>query len=202
MKAGEWIHTSGRELGGKTAAVLGFGRIGRSVAGMLKKGFGMQVTAFDLFPELDDLFRPLADRYTSDYFDAVRDADYVTLHMNVSDSTKAFINAARIGGMKPGACLVNTARGALVSEDDLYEALAAGTLGGAALDVYTEEPCRPSARERDLRKLPNVVLRSHCGSNTLESNTRMAEACIANVQAWYGRNPVKLALIPEMSRTD
>ena len=167
---------------------------------MLKNGFGMRVTAFDIFPELDKEFLPLTDRYTNDYFDAVGDADYISLHMNVSDTTRNFIDAGRISGMKPGACLINTARGALVNEDDLYDALAAGTLGGAALDVYTEEPYRPSARERDLRKLPNVVLTSHCGSNTRESNSRMAEACIANVQAWYGRDPGKLVLIPEMLR--
>ena len=84
--------------------------------------------------------------------------------------------------VRPGTLVVNAARGSLVDEGALYDALAAGRLGGAALDVYATEPYQPAAPDKDLRTLPNVVLTPHVGSNTAEANARMARASLQNVR--------------------
>jgi lactate dehydrogenase-like 2-hydroxyacid dehydrogenase len=99
--------------------------------------------------------------------------------------TQRFINAARLAWLKPAAMLINTARGAVLDEEALHDALAAGRLAGAALDVFENEPYRPVRPDKDLRQLDNVVLTPHIGSNTREANQRMAEACLANVRAFF-----------------
>ncbi len=197
VKAGNWMNLPGRELAGGTAAVLGFGRIGRLVARMLKTAFGMRIVALDILPGLDADGMTAADRYTTDFAEAVAEADFVSLHMKVTDETRGFIDRTRLEMMLPKAFLVNTARGALVNEADLYDAVAGGRIAGAGLDVFVDEPYVPVSG-KDLRTLSRVIMTAHCGSNTLQSNRKMAEACIRNAEAWYRKDYERLILVPEM----
>jgi glyoxylate reductase len=113
-------------------------------------------------------------------------ADYVSLHVNLSPSTRHLIDAGRLGRMKAGAILVNTCRGGVVDTAALIEALSSGRLGGAGLDVYEDEPRVPA----ELRSLPNTVLVPHIGSATRTARDAMARLCAENVIAVLeGREP-------------
>lgn len=197
MKKGEWITDPGIELKDKICAVIGFGNIGRRVAGIMRSGFGMTVHGFDIIPGLDRQYPDLMDAYSTDFSTAVQDADIVTLHMAATPETENFINGDRLDMMKKGALFVNTARGALVDEDALYERLQQGHLSCAAVDVYKDEPYSPPG-SRDLRELDTVILTPHIGSNTDASNRRMAETCVHNITAFCSGNLEKVILIPEM----
>jgi phosphoglycerate dehydrogenase-like enzyme len=119
---------------------------------------------------------------TTDFAAAVRAADFVSLHMPASAENRRFLNRERLAAIPSGAWLVNTARGAVVDEAALYDALAGGQLAGAALDVFEREPYEPVEPSRDLRTLPNVILTPHCGSNTTEANRAMAARAVTNVE--------------------
>jgi len=173
MCGGEFAGEVGVELCGKTLGILGFGGIGRRVAQIAELGLGMKVLACDLGPgfvSAEELFR---------------ESDVVSVHLPSNSDTRHFVNATRLSWMKPSALLVNTARGAVLEEEALYDALVAGRLGGAALDVFENEPYRPVVPGKDLRTLDNVVLTPHIGSNTREANRRMAELCLENVRHFF-----------------
>ena len=192
VRQGQFAAHGGRELQGKTLCVLGFGGIGRKVAAMAHFGFGMRVLAIDS-RAIEELSRAAGrsphelchqwgvDYYCSDLTTAIAEADVISVHLPATPETRHFINARTLAAMKPEAVVVNTARGALVDEAALYDALAAERLGGAALDVFETEPYQPASPGKDLRTLPNVVLTPHIGSNTEEANTRMAQAALENV---------------------
>ncbi len=196
MRAGHFSPQVGTELRGKALAVMGFGAIGRRVAQMAHFGPGMKVLAEDVRP-LEELAQREAlsidqvkakyglDDYTTAADQALRGADIVTIHMPASPETEGYFNAQRLATMKPGAILVNTARGSLIDENALYDALAGGHLAGAGLDVFAEEPYRPQDVTKDLRTLPNTVLTPHVASNTQEANARMAQAALANVDSFF-----------------
>jgi phosphoglycerate dehydrogenase-like enzyme len=120
---------------------------------------------------------------TTEFADAVRDADFVSLHMPSLSENAHFIDARRLAMLRPHAWLINTARGAVVDESALFDALKEERLGGAALDVYEREPYQPVDPSRDLRTLPRVILTPHVGSNTAEANRGMAERALRNVLA-------------------
>lgn len=195
LRAGDFSAPPGIELAGKTLGIVGCGEIGRRAAAIARFGFGMGVLAADIRP-FDQLCQPgepqqsaLArlglDHYTDDLEAVFRQSDIVTLHLSANEKTRKFINAERLSWMKPAAMLVNTARGSVVDEDALYDALAAGRLGGAALDVFQNEPYVPLTAGKDLRTLQNVVLTPHIGSNTREANQRMAQAALKNVMLFF-----------------
>ncbi len=192
-----WNGTTGLELNGKTLAILGFGKIGRKTAQIGKYGFGMKINAFDLY--LQDNKDNLADLYSDNYQECVADADFVSIHMSVNKDNEGFFNKANFNLMQKGVFLVNTARGRLINEPDLYDALVSGNIAGAALDVYNNEPYQPYPG-KDLRTLPNVLLTSHVGSNTIEANDRMAQRCIKEVINYYNNQFESLTLIPEIRR--
>lgn len=206
LREGEFSAGAGMELAGKVLGILGFGQIARRVAAIARFGFGMRVLAADVRPlevwrqsdetDASTLTRLGLDRYTADVEAVFRDADIVSIHCSANEQTRRFINAQRLAWMKPGAVLVNTARGSIVDEDALYDALAAGALGGAALDVFQNEPYVPASAGKDLRTLENVVLTPHIGSNTREANQRMAQSALKNVLLFFeGR-------LSEMNRVD
>jgi glyoxylate reductase len=178
MRAGTWaVGAAGIELRGKTLAVIGGGRIGQATARIASQGFGMRTIGFRRTPRPDAAF----DSMAIDFASAVSDADVVSLHINAEPANHQFINRARLALMPQRAWLINTARGSVVDENALYEALAEKRLAGAALDVFDREPYVPADPSRDLRTLPNVVLAPHVGSHTREANRGMAERALQNV---------------------
>jgi phosphoglycerate dehydrogenase-like enzyme len=180
MRSGSWAPHTGVELHGRTLAIIGCGTIGRATARIARKGFGMRVTGYrrsGAAPTGDSDF----DAITTDFGDAVSRADYVSLHIPASPENASFIDASRLAQLQRHAWLINTARGAVVDEPALYDALAGERIGGAALDVYAREPYVPAAPDKDLRTVSRVVLLPHVGSNTAEANVRMAERALRNV---------------------
>ncbi len=168
MRNGAWPKKKckGIEMYGKTLGIIGIGRIGREVA-KRARAFGMKVIYYDVYRpdesterELDIEFREL---------DAlVSEADVITLHLPLTPETKHLINKERIEKMKDGAIIINAARGGIVDENALYEALKSGKLYGAALDVYENEPLK----ESKLFELDNIVLTPHIGAQAKEGQTR------------------------------
>jgi phosphoglycerate dehydrogenase-like enzyme len=180
MQDGRWEPREGIELEAKTLALIGCGAIAQAVARIAAAGFGMRVIGYARSPRQ----APTHDfaSVTTDYADAVRGADFVSLHIPGSPDNQRFMNAGRLAALPERAWLINTARGSVVDEGALYDALAGGRLAGAALDVFTREPYQPADPGRDLRGLGNVILLPHIGSNTVEANRRMARRALRNVQ--------------------
>jgi phosphoglycerate dehydrogenase-like enzyme len=182
MRHGTWaLGPSGSELHGKTLAIVGSGRIGQATARIAVRGFGMRAIGFRRNPARTGEASDCAF-VTTDFADAVRDADYVSLHINAEPANVHFLNRERLSLLPERAWLVNTARGAVVDEQALYDALATQRLAGAALDVFDREPYVPTDAARDLRTLPNVVLTPHVGSHTHEANRGMATRALDNVR--------------------
>ena len=182
MKAGKWNKVEGTELRGKTLALIGFGRIACEAAFIARNGFRMRIAAFDVRPKLDAAAGALSDEYFTDLGDCLACADFVSLHLPDTPQTAGIVNEQFLKKMKPAAFLINTARGSLVNESDLFQALKKRTIAGAALDVFAKEPYEPGGS--DFRTLDNCILTPHCASNTVEANTRMADICIANCVAF------------------
>lgn len=189
VRAGRWdgwrpTHMMGADVTGKTLGVVGMGRIGRAVARRAHFGFGMPVVFCDSYPVTDHGI-PGA-RQLDSIDDVLAGSDFVSLHMPGSAENRHVIDSRRLAAMKPTAFLVNTARGNLVEQEALIAALRAGTIAGAALDVYENEPDVPAA----LRELGNVVLLPHLGSATLETRTAMGMLVLENLEAFLdGRQP-------------
>jgi lactate dehydrogenase-like 2-hydroxyacid dehydrogenase len=192
MKAGQWQPRTGSELRGQTLGILGFGAIGRRVAAMAHFGFGMRVIAVGRRSirelerhegrNIDAIQRTFGvHEYTSDVAAMLSQTDVLSIHLPAVEATRNFVNADLLASLKRDCLLVNTARGSVLDEDALYDALATGRLAGAALDVYQQEPYRPQSPDRDLRTLPGIVLTPHIGSNTVGANEAMARAALANV---------------------
>ena len=162
----------GRELAGRTFGVFGFGRIGRAAA-RRARAFGMEVLYCSRSAAPPALAAELGARRV-DLATLLGESDVVSLHAPLTDATRHRFGAAELAAMKPGAILVNTARGPLVDEAALVDALAAGRLGGAGLDVYEHEPAvHPGLLARD-----DVVLLPHLGSATERARRRMAETAL------------------------
>ena len=175
----------GWDVHGKTLGILGFGRIGQALARRAALGFGMPVLYHNPFPvEVPEL----AGRVRHETLDGLLGAaDVVALTLPLTDETLGLMDARRFGLMKPGAIFVNGSRGAIVNEDALLEALDAGHLRAAGLDVFAVEPLPPSSR---LRTHPLVTALPHIGSATHETRHAMAELATSNVlQALAGQRP-------------
>ena len=174
--AGEWPRTKlmGCEACDKRIGLVGFGSIGRRV-GAVAAALGMSVCAFDPHIAASDVVwsQPWGRVTPCDLETLLRDSDVVSLHVPLTDATRNMIDAAAIAGMKQGAILINAARGGVVDEAALPDALRAGQLGGAALDVFTEEPLT-AARGQILADCPNLILTPHIAGVTVEANTRVS----------------------------
>ena len=166
VRGGGWDQSSGRELGGAVLGVVGLGAIGKLVATMAQ-GLGMEVIAHDPFPDRD-FIREHGIREAS-LDGLLAEADFVSLHLFLSPETHHLLDADAIAKMKDGAFLVNAARGGVVHEDALADALASGKLAGAALDTVEVEPLPADSR---LRGLDNLVITAHIGAATVESRAR------------------------------
>jgi phosphoglycerate dehydrogenase-like enzyme len=161
-RAGAWSRVGGLELAGKRLGVVGYGAVGREVA-RLAACLGMEVVAHDPFVDAAEVALVALD-------ELLASSDAVSLHVPLDDSTRGMIGARALERMRSGALLVNTARGGLVDEDALADALASGRLGGAALDAFAVEPPIGSR----LLGLENVVLSPHAGAATAEAARRTA----------------------------
>lgn len=176
IKKGEWKRSTGRELAGKTMGILGLGRIGKEVA-KRAKAFDMNVVAFDLY--WDDAFAKqygVERKPTGE--DVLKASEVVSLHMNLTEENKEWLNASRLSTMKRGAYLINCARGGLVHQGDIAAALKSGQLGGYGADVVEPEPIE---KTNPLLGAPNVVLTPHTGSRTYESVERQALMAAENM---------------------
>jgi phosphoglycerate dehydrogenase-like enzyme len=178
-KNGVWKNRVGVELAGKTLAIIGCGNIGCKVAKIAKYGFGMKVNGFDVVKPKD---MSVIGEFYPDFAAAVKNADFVSIHIPDIPSTKDFINADKLKMLKTSAVLLNTARGGVLDENAIYDAVKSGMIAGAALDVFKVEPYAPQNQEKDLRTLDNVIMTPHIGSSTVEACERMAKAALKNIE--------------------
>lgn len=174
MVQGQWPRNAlsqGREIHGKTLGLIGFGSIGQ-LAARLAQGLGMQVQAYDAMMEEDHpAFQATGVACTG--LDALlASSDVISLHVPLLPGTQHLINAERLSRTKPGAVLINSARGGVVDEAALAAALRSGQLAGAALDVFEDEPLKAA---NPFEACPNLVLTPHIAGVTLESNERVSE---------------------------
>ncbi len=175
-KKGEWKRITGNELYGKKIAVLGVGRIGKEII-KRARAFDMKSVGYDLY--WDENFAKEYDvPRAGTVLEAVRDADVVSLHMNLDDKNRGMFNTDLLSKMKKGAWLINTARGGLVVEKDIAEACKSGHLGGYATDVLDKEP---PAADHPFREIDNIIVTPHVGSRTLESVERQAMRAVLNL---------------------
>jgi phosphoglycerate dehydrogenase-like enzyme len=194
-----WDPAPGVELQGQTLAIVGYGGIGRAVARIAALGYGMRVVCCSR-PGVPPPAAPEhVDVITNDFAIAARQADFVSLHMTASPENVQFVNRERLTHLGERTWLINTARGSIVDEVALFEALSNGRLAGAALDVFEREPYVPAAGGGDLRSLSNVILTPHVGSNTAAANRRMAERALQNVALAEARAFAQMDLVnPEV----
>jgi len=169
LQAGRWERKAfmGVELRRKTLGIIGFGRIGRAVA-KRAQAFEMRVIAHDPYitPEM-----AISLNVEIVNLDTLYDqADFITLHSTINDETREMINAASIARMKPGVRIINAARGALVNEYDLADAIRSGQVAGAALDVYQQEPLPPDS---PLIGLPNIIHTPHLAASTTDAQVQV-----------------------------
>lgn len=187
LRTGEWRGFSptlllGRGLQGKMLGIVGMGRIGQAVARRAQLGFGMKVVYFNRSPVAD----PGVEARALASIDAVMaEADVISLHLPGGAENDKIISAARIAMMKPDAYLINTARGDVLDELALIDALQAGRIAGAGLDVFYGEPAVPEA----LIALDNVCLLPHIGSATVETRTAMGMLAVDNLEAHFAGKP-------------
>ncbi len=187
--AGEWPRTKlmGREARDKRLGLVGFGSIGRKV-GAVAAALGMSVCAFDPQLAADDevWHQPWGKVASCDLKMLLRDCDVVSLHVPLTDATRNMIDVTAIAGMKPGAILINAARGGVIDETAAAEALRAGHLGGAALDVFAHEPLT-AERGRIFAGCPNLLLTPHIAGVTVEANTRVSHMVAEKIRDHLAR---------------
>lgn len=165
------------ELSGKTLALVGFGRTGRYTARIAKAGFAMRVLAYDPYVE-DHVLREEGVERANDLSALLREADVVSLHLQLTAETRGLMNRERLALMKPSAMLVNTSRGALVETDALVEAVAENRLAGAAMDVFEKEP---PPTDHPFFKVDRILLSPHIAGATRECLERTAVQTAAQV---------------------
>jgi D-3-phosphoglycerate dehydrogenase len=194
LKQGRWQRSAfaGVELAGKTLGVLGFGRIGQQVA-RRAEGLGMRIVAYDPFVS-GERFRELGAERAASPDDVLGEADFLTLHLPLTDETRGFLDAAAFARMRDGVRIVNAARGELVDEAALVDALRSGKVAGAALDVFSSEPY-----SGPLLELENVVVTPHLAASTEEAQDRagviVAEQVAAALEGGLVTNAVNIPVI-------
>jgi phosphoglycerate dehydrogenase-like enzyme len=186
MRTGAWQTTVGVGLHGKTLGVIGLGRLGTEVA-RIGKAFGMQVVAWS-----QNLTREAADGLGVELVDKdvlFQRADVVTVHLVLSDRTRGIVGKRELALMKPTAFLINTARGPVVDEQALIDALRRSVIAGAGLDVFDEEPLPV---DHPLRRLENAVLTPHLGYVTVENYREAYGQAVEDIQAFLAGTPIRV----------
>lgn len=187
MKAARWEKSRfiGVELGGKTLGVIGLGKIG-SIVARVAKALRMHVVVQD--PYLNPRRAEELDVEPRDLDSLLKESDFLTIHVPLNDATRGMIGARELGLVKPGARLVNCARGGIVDEEALIKALKSGRLAGAAVDVFEKEPL---PADHLLRSLPNVVLTPHLGASTAEAQEKVAEDLARQFVDFFSRGEIR-----------
>ena len=184
VRSGKWTGWApsgmlGRRIGGKVLGIVGMGRIGQAVAHRAK-AFGLDIAYHNRKRLPEAVERMLGARFIENLDALLAEADIVSLHCPATDETVGMLDARRIALMKPGASLINTARGELVDQEALIDALDRRHLAGAGLDVYPQEP----QVDQRLIRHPNVMTLPHIGSATAEGREASGEKVIANIRFW------------------
>ncbi|MBZ4645391.1 MAG: hypothetical protein PWR27_1481 [Petroclostridium sp.] len=186
---GEWKPAIGTDVYNKTLGLIGFGAIAKNVA-RRAKGFSMKVLAYDPFvtevPEEFDHVR------LCDIKEVIENCDFLSLHLPLNDQTLNLISKKEIASMKEGAYIINTARGGIVNEQDLYDAVVSGHIAGAALDVTVDEPIK---EDNPLLTLPNVIITSHIGMYTKEAISAVSIICAKNVAAKFNNDELNFVVV-------
>jgi D-3-phosphoglycerate dehydrogenase len=170
IRDGKWLkkELKGTELRGKYLGIIGMGNIGKRL-GRLAKALNMNIIGYDVIP-IDEEFSKEVGLMKSDLDTLLQSSDYVSMHVPLLDSTYHLIDSQKLSTMKKTAKIINTSRGGVIDEDALYEAIKSGNLGGAALDVFENEP----ATDNKLAELDNVILTPHIGAQTKEAQSLAA----------------------------
>ncbi|MBL8746100.1 MAG: D-glycerate dehydrogenase [Phycisphaerae bacterium] len=190
-RSGEWAthgilgpsQMIGASIAGRTLFIVGAGRIGRATA-LRSLGWGMRTLYFARTPKPEWEFAPLNARRV-ELDEGLREADFVSLHTPLNESTRHLIDARRLALMKPSAVLINTSRGPVIDESALADALKKKTIAAAGLDVFENEP----RLHPDLAALDNLVTAPHIGSATVDSRRMMTDLCAANIRAVLNGKP-------------
>ena len=175
LKAGDAKRPSGLEMCQKTVGIIGVGRIGKGVARRCS-GFGMKILLYDAYYQDQEFASQMGAAYT-DLDTIIAEADFITIHADLNESTRHMFGAEQFKKMKKTAVIVNTARGGIIDEDALYEALKEGEIYGAGLDVTVCEPASSSP----LCSLSNCILTPHAGAATQEASSKMSYMAAQNV---------------------
>jgi lactate dehydrogenase-like 2-hydroxyacid dehydrogenase len=192
LRGGHWTgwrptHMMATHVTGKTLGLVGMGRIARAVAKRAHHGFGMKVIYHDPFPPPADVAAALGAEPREALDALLREADFVSLHCPATPETRHLMNRERLALMRPDAFLVNTARGDVVDEEALVEALQQKKIAGAGLDVFEREP----EVTRALLGMENVVLLPHLGSATTETRVAMGMRALENLRLFFGGKPLR-----------
>ncbi len=189
VRGNEWTgwrptHMMGTSVTGKTLGFIGMGRIARAVAQRAAHGFGMNIIFHDPFPPSAADLEGLNATQCGSPDEVYANADFITLHCPGGDATHHLINAGAFEKMKSGAFIINTARGDVIEEQALVNALKSGQIAGAGLDVYEFEP----TISEELANMENVVLLPHLGSATIETRVAMGMRVVDNLRAYFAGN--------------
>jgi lactate dehydrogenase-like 2-hydroxyacid dehydrogenase len=192
LRSGAWtgwrpMHMLGTQVSGKTLGLVGMGRIARAVAKRAHHGFDMRVIFHDPYPPPAEVARSVGAEPRDRLEQVLEEADFVSLHCPATPETRHLMNAERLGRLKPGAYLINTARGDVVDEAALVDALRSGRLAGAGLDVFEREP----QVSPELLAMENVVLLPHLGSATRETRVAMGMRALENLRLFFQGAPLR-----------
>ena len=192
VRAGAWTgwrptHMLGTQVSGKVLGLVGMGRIARAVARRAHHGFGMRVIFHDPYPPTPAEAAALGAEPRASLDEVLRESDFVSLHCPATPETRHLMNRERLRRMRSGAFLINTARGDVVDEAALVEALGNGTIAGAGLDVFEKEPQVSPA----LVAMENVVLLPHLGSATQETRIAMGMRALENLRLFFSGAPLR-----------
>jgi len=196
-RQGTWQGGLGIELAGRTLLILGCGKIGCRMAKIASAGLGMRVIGYDAADlDVEQLKRRWGFALLCGSLpEALAEADVISIHLPATDATRHLVNREFLQQLKGGCLLVNTARGSIVDESALYEALVSGRVAGAALDVFENEPYEPTEAAKDLRRLSRVIMTPHVASATIQACDRMARRALANVKACLDKRYDELDLL-------